>query len=46
MEGLAGPEHNNGCIEEDVSPRGLAWMEGYGGVWGVDGDGFWGGCYA
>lgn len=30
--GLAGPEYNNGRIEEDVAPRGLAWMEGYGGV--------------
>lgn len=24
MEGLAALKHNNGCIEEDVSPRGLA----------------------
>lgn len=30
--GLPGPDHNNGRIEEDVAPRGLAWMEGGGGV--------------
>lgn len=41
MEGLASPEHNNGCIEEDIAPRGLAWMECYGGVWGDGGDVFW-----
>lgn len=28
---------NNGRIEEDVAPRGLAWLEGYVGVWGGDG---------
>ncbi|KAK2842810.1 hypothetical protein Q5P01_013010 [Channa striata] len=37
MESLAALEHNNGRIEGDVAPRGLAWMEGYVGVWGVMG---------
>lgn len=34
MEGLVSPQHNNGGIEEDGAPRGLAWMEGYGVVLG------------
>ncbi len=51
MKGLVDPELDNGCIEEDVAPRGLAWMEGYAGVLGVDVGGggglcVCGGCYA
>ncbi|KAK2880588.1 hypothetical protein Q8A73_023286 [Channa argus] len=34
MESLAALEDNNGRIEEDVAPRGLAWMEGYVGARG------------
>lgn len=37
MVGLAGKEHNNGGIEVDAGPRGLAWMEGYGGLSGEGG---------
>lgn len=37
MQGLCSLGHNNGRIEEDVAPRGLAWMECYGRVWGAAG---------